>query len=143
MPAASTNHLGGADLSMRKIALAFALLLGLATGAAAQVPPYVYAITLGTVSTQILPADPLRKRLIFANPNATALVAVCPAGPTRVTGGVAVVAVINGAGCVTILPYDAFTVDAGEPGGPTLYMPSAWIGIGSTASTALTVLEFE
>jgi hypothetical protein len=54
-----------------------------------------------------------------------------------------VVAAINGAGCKTILPYDAFTVDAAEPGGPTLHMPSAWVGIGSTASTALTILEFE
>jgi hypothetical protein len=127
---------------MRRLFVLLLMLAG-AVPAAAQVPPYTYAITLGTVSTQILPVDPLRKRLIFHNPNATALVAVCPAGPARVSGGVAVVAAINGAGCRTILPYDAFTVDAAEPGGPTLYMPSAWVGIGSTASTALTVLEFE
>jgi hypothetical protein len=44
------------------------LLVGVAS-ALAQVPPYVYAITLGTVLTQILPADRLRKRLIFHNPN--------------------------------------------------------------------------
>jgi hypothetical protein len=123
--------------------IAVLLLLAGAIPALAQVPPYTYAITLGTVSTQILGVDPLRKRLIFHNPNATALVAVCPARPTRVSGGAAVVAAINGAGCKTILPYDAFTVDAGEPGGPTLFMPSAWVGIGSTASTALTVFEFE
>jgi hypothetical protein len=123
--------------------IAVLLILAGVFPAGAQVPPYVYAITLGTVSTQILGVDPLRKRLFFHNPNATALVAVCPVGPARVTGGVAVVAAINGAGCKTILPLDAFTVDAAEPGGPTLYMPSAWVGIGSTASTALTIFEME
>jgi hypothetical protein len=127
---------------MRRLFVLLLMLAG-AVPAAAQVPPYTYAITLGTVSTQILPVDPLRKRLIFHNPNATALVAVCPVGPARVTGGVTVVAAINGAGCRTILPYDAFTVDGGEPGGPQLFMPSAWVGIGSAASTALTVFEFE
>jgi hypothetical protein len=129
---------------MRKIALALALLFGLATGAAAQqVPPYVYPVTLGTSSTQVLPVNPARKRVIFHNPNATALVAVCPVGPARVTGGVAVVAVINGVGCRTILPYDAFTVDGSSASGPQLYMPSAWVGIASAAASALTVLEFE
>jgi hypothetical protein len=113
-----------------------------AVPALAQVPPYVYAITLGTSSTQILPVDPLRKRAIFVNPNATALVAVCPSGPSR-KDGTPIVAAINGPGCTTILPFSSFTVDGAEPGGPQLYMPSAWVGIGSTASTALTILEFE
>jgi hypothetical protein len=88
---------------MRQIALAFVLLFGLATGAVAQVPPYVYPVTLGTASTQVLPVNPSRKRVIFVNPNATALIAVCPLGPTRNTN-VIVTAVINGAGCRTILP---------------------------------------
>jgi flavoprotein len=129
---------------MRKIAFAIAVILGLANGAAAQqVPPHVYPVTLGTTSVQVLPINPARKRVIFVNPNATALVAVCPVGPARVTGGVAVVAVINGAGCRTILPYDAFTVDGSGASGPQLYMPSAWVGIASAVSSSLTVLEFE
>jgi hypothetical protein len=128
---------------MMRHLFAVLLILGGAFPVGAQVPPYVYAITLGTSSIQVLPANTLRKRVLFVSPNATALVAVCPAGPTRVSGGVAVVAAINGAGCRTILPYDAFVVDGAEAGGPQLYMPSAWVGIGSTASTALTVFEFE
>jgi flavoprotein len=131
-------------LILRKlIILAAALILGLANGAEAQqVPPYVYPVTLGTTSVQVLPINPARKRVIFVNPNATALVAVCPLGPARNTN-VAVVAAINGAGCRTILPYDAFTVDGSGASGPQLYMPSAWVGIASAGSSALTVLEFE
>jgi flavoprotein len=130
-------------LILRKlIILAFAVIIGLATGAAAQVPPYVYPVTLGTSSIQVLPVNPLRKRVIFVNPNATALVAVCPSGPSRNTN-VAVVAAINGAGCRTILPYDAFTVDGSGASGPQLSMPSAWVGIAGAVSSALTILEFE
>jgi flavoprotein len=130
-------------LILRKlIILAFALVIGLANGAAAQVPPYVYPVTLGTSSIQVLPVNPLRKRVIFVNPNATALVAVCPSGPSRNTN-VIVTAVINGAGCRTILPYDAFTIDGSGASGPQLSMPSAWVGIASAVSSALTILEFE
>lgn len=127
---------------MRKICLALALLFGLANGVAAQVPPYVYAITVGTGSVQVLASNTLRKRLIFINPNATALVAVCPLGPTR-SAGATVTAAINGAGCVTILPYGSFTVDGGSTPGPQLSMPSAWLGIASAGASALTIIEFE
>lgn len=127
---------------MRKIALAIALIVGLATGAPAQVPPYVYPVTLGTASTQVLPVNPSRKRVIFVNPNATALIAVCPLGPTRNTS-VIVTAIINGAGCVTILPYSSFTVDGSGGSGPQLSMPSAWVAIANAGSSALTIYEFE
>jgi hypothetical protein len=126
---------------VRKL-LASLLLLAGATSAFAQVPPYVYAVTLGTTSTQVLPVNPARKRVIFVNPNATALVAVCPSGPSRNTN-VIVTAIINGAGCRTILPYDAFVVDGSGASGPQLYMPSAWVGIASAGASSLTVLEFE
>jgi hypothetical protein len=119
-----------------------AVLLFVSDVALAQVPPYVYGPTIGTASVQILPVNPLRKRTIFFNPNATALVAVCPSGPTRVSGGVAVVAAINGAGCITLLPQANMTIDGGA--GPSqLYMPSAWVGVASAGGSALTVLEFE
>lgn len=108
----------------------------------AQVPPYVYPSTLGTASVQVLPVNPSRRRLVFVNPNATALVAVCPLGPTRNTS-VIVTAIINGAGCVTILPYGSFTVDGGSAAGPQLSMPSAWVGIANAAASALTIYEFE
>ena len=115
---------------MRKLLASLLLLAGVA-GTHAQVPPYVYPVTLGTSSIQVLPVNPLRKRVIFVNPNATALVAVCPLGPARNTN-VAVVAIINGAGCVTVLPYSSFTLDNGEgSGAPPLSIPSAWVGIAS------------
>jgi hypothetical protein len=139
MPVARTNRRG--EFEMRKL-VAFLLLLAGATSAFAQVPPYVFAIVLGTTSIQVLPINPARKRVIFVNPNATALVAVCPSGPSRNTN-VAVVAVINGAGCVTVLPYSSFTVDGSGASGPQLYTPSPWIGIASAVSSSLTVLEFE
>src|SRR5260221_11649470 len=86
--------------------LLFAALL---TGSAlAQTPPYVYPLTIGTSSTSILTANPTRKKLIFHNPNDTAKVAVCPVGPSRSSGGANIVAVINGAGCMTLLPYDRY-----------------------------------
>jgi hypothetical protein len=126
---------------MRKL-LASLLPLAGAVSAFAQSPPYTFPITLSTSSVQILPVNPARKRVIFVNPNATALVAVCPLGPARNTN-VIVTAIINGAGCRTILPYDAFVVDGSGASGPQLYMPSAWVGIASAASSGLTVLEFE
>jgi hypothetical protein len=127
---------------MRKL-VALLLLLAGAVSAFAQVPPYTFPIVLSTTSVQVLPVNPLRKRVIFVNPNATALVAVCPLGPARNTN-VAVVAIINGAGCVTVLPYSSFTLDNGEgSGAPPLSIPSAWVGIASAASSGLTVYEFE
>jgi hypothetical protein len=109
---------------------------------AQQVPPYVYPITLGTSQASILPANPNRKKLIFQNPNATALVAVCPVGPSR-SNGAAIAAAVNGPGCLTLLPYQSIEIPGVPPGGAQLQMPSAWIGIASAGGSSLTVLEFE
>lgn len=128
--------------NIRTLCIALALALGLCCEAAAQAPPYVYPITIGTTSTQVLASGNARKRLIFINPNATAKVAVCPSGPSRNTG-TTVTAVINGAGCTTILPYSSFTVDGGISPGPTLSMPSPWVAIADTPGSALTIYEFE
>jgi hypothetical protein len=123
------------------IALLFALL---ASAASAQpLPPYVYAITLGTAQQQVLANNPARKRIIIANPNATALVAVCPAGPTRSSPSVPVVAKIGGPGCQTILSYGEVVVDAGNASGPEMDMRAAWVAISDTANSALTIWEFE
>lgn len=123
------------------------ILIGFLLAAApafAQQAPYVYAPTLGTSSVQILGNNPARRRVMFINPNAAASVAVCPVGPTRVTGGVTVTAVINGAGCITLLPYGNMTIDGGGGGsGPQIFIPSAWVGVASAGGSALTVLEFE
>ena len=44
------KHPSGTVPDMRKTALTIALIFGLANGASAQVPPYVYAVTIGTGS---------------------------------------------------------------------------------------------
>lgn len=126
---------------MRKYLLAAALLL-LAASASAQVPPYVYPIAIGTSPISILPVNPARKKVIFHNPNDSAKVAVCPVGPSR-SNAAAIVAAINGAGCITILPYDRVEVSGGTPSGPQQSMQSAWIGIASAGGSSLTIIEFE
>lgn len=131
---------------MQKLLLSFIVLLGVAGSAIAQqVPPYTYPQTIGTSSQAILPVNPARKKLIFHNPNDSAKVAVCPVGPTRAVGGSAspVVAAINGAGCVTLLPYDRWEVSGSTASGPQQAMGSAWVGIASAGGSALTVYEFE
>lgn len=126
--------------NLSRILIAMALVA--ATPALAQqVPPYVYPLTIGTSSTPILAANPSRKKLIFHNPNDTAKVAICPVGPSRSTGA-SITAVINGAGCITILPYDRLEVTSGLPSGPQS-MGSAWVGIASAGASALTIWEFE
>ena len=54
------------------VAVAF-LVLGFCWPAAAQVAPYVYPISLGTSQVQVLGQNPARKKLIFHNPNDTAM----------------------------------------------------------------------
>jgi hypothetical protein len=130
---------------MKRLAAAL-LFTGLALPAIAQqVPPYTYPQTIGTSSTSILAANPSRKKLIFHNPNDTAKIAVCPVGPTRAPGGspALIVAVINGAGCITILPYDRVEISGSSASGPQQAMGSAWVGIGSAGGSALTIYEFE
>jgi hypothetical protein len=128
--------------TLSRLLIALAMIAG-ASPALAQSAPYVYPLTIGTGSTSILIANPARKKLIFHNPNDTAKIAVCPAGPSRASGGAAVTAAINGPGCVTLLPYDRMEVPGPTTGGAQLAMPSAWIGVASAGGSALTILEFE
>lgn len=128
---------------MKRLLLLLALL---ATPASAQdIKPFVYALTIGTGSTSILQADPSRKQLLFHNPNDSVKVAVCPVGPSRQSGGTTVTAAINGAGCITILPYDRVLIGAvssAAPGTPQSAMGSAWVGIAASPSSALTIFEW-
>jgi hypothetical protein len=125
----------------RLAAVLFFLCLS-ASAFAQQVPPYVYPVTLGTAQATILPANTARKKVIFSNPNATALVAVCPVGPSR-SNGAAITAAINGPGCLTLLPYQTQEISGSTPSGPQQQMPSAWVGIASAGGSGLTVWEFE
>lgn len=126
--------------------IAFLLLLGCMTAAQAQqAPPYTYPQTIGASSVTVLPANPARKKVVFHNPNDTAKIAVCPVGPTRAVGGSAalIVAVINGAGCSTLLPYQTIEVSGSTASGPQQAMSSAWVGIASAGGSAITIWEFE
>lgn len=130
---------------LSRILLALAMVAGAAPALAQQVPPYTYPQTIGTSSVTVLPANPARKKVIFHNPNDTAKIAVCPVGPTRAVGGSAslIVAVINGAGCLTLLPYQTQEVSGSTASGPQQAMGSAWVGIASAGGSAFTALEFE
>jgi hypothetical protein len=130
---------------LKHLAVALFALCITSAALAQQVPPYTYPQTIGTSSVTILAANPSRKKLVFHNPNATALVAVCPVGPTRAVGGSAslIVAVINGAGCTTLLPYDCWEVSGSTASGPQQQMGSAWVGIASAPSSNLTIYEVE
>jgi hypothetical protein len=130
---------------MKRLAVALAVLCLASAAHAQQVPPYTYPQTLGTSSVQVLPANPARKKVSFHNPNATALVAVCPVGPTRAVGGSPslIVAAINGAGCSTLLPYMTIEVSGSTASGPQQSMGSAWVGIASAGGSALTIWELE
>jgi hypothetical protein len=122
---------------MKRILFALALLL-IPAAAPAQTPPYAYPITVGTSPVQVLGPDAARRRLVFSNPNATALIAVCPK-LSRVNSA-PITCAVNGAGSVTILPYASFTVDGVGQNGA---LPSAWNGIASAPASALSILEFE
>jgi|SRR5882757_4279087 len=131
---------------MLKRLVAAAFLVGLTVPALAQqVPPYTYPQTIGTSSVSILPANPSRKKLIFHNPNDTAKIAVCPIGPTRAVGGSAslIVAIINGAGCITLLPYQTQEISGSTASGPQQAMGSAWVGIASAGASTISIFEFE
>jgi hypothetical protein len=104
-------------------------------------PPFDYNPTLSTTPVQVLPLDPVRRRIVFHNPSATTLIAFCPSGVTR--AGVTFACAVNGAGSITLRPYGSYILDGGTPQGPPLSMGSAWIGVGSAAGSPATIQEFE
>ena len=118
-----------ADLAprMKRILIALALLF-LPASAFAQQQPYGYPITVGTSSEPILAANGARKALVFANPNAVALVTVCPALTCSAGGG------------ITLLPYTSVPIDGYGQNG---IIPLPWSAISNTPGSALTALEFE
>jgi hypothetical protein len=120
--------------------------LCIASAALAQTPPFVYPISIGTSSIAVLAAEitPQRKKIIFHNPNDSAKIAVCPVGPPAISslGTANITAVINGAGCVTILPYGSYEVPGIVGSGPQLSLTSAWVGIASAGGSALTIWVF-
>jgi hypothetical protein len=127
---------------MRRSLLSALALLALSVTAKAQSlgPPWDYNPTLTATPQQVLPADPVRRRIIFSNPSATVTIAFCPSQVTR--AGATFACAVNGAGSITLLPYGSFVLDGGTPTGPPLSMSAAWFGV-ATASAPATVMEFE
>jgi hypothetical protein len=128
------------------IRLAAIILARCITSAAlAQTPPYTYPQTIGTSSVTVLPPDPAREKVIFHNPNDPAKIAVCPIGPNRAaqSSQALIVAVINGAGCLTLLAYQSVEISGSTASGPQQQMGSAWVGIASAPGSALTIYEWE
>lgn len=116
------------------------LLFLISAPAFAQSPgmPYTYPVTIGTSSSQVIGTNTNRKRIEFVNPNATALIAVCPT-ISRTTVPT-ITCAVNGAGSITLLPYASYRVDGV---GNIPQVNSAWNGIASTPGAALTVFEWE
>jgi hypothetical protein len=102
--------------------------------------PIPYAITVGTVSTQILPAGgAISRQLFFYNPSASASVAICP---TPDNNGNALAAVLNGAGSFTLGPGQYIYVGMKTNVASALNASSsAWNAIASASSSPLTVWE--
>jgi hypothetical protein len=119
---------------------AIVLLLLFGAEASAQSPPYVYPLTLGTSPSQVLPANPQRGMVVFHNPNGTASIAFCPVGPARQSGAPFTCSV-NGAGSITLLPYQSYTLAGGGING--LNLTSPWNGAASAGGTPGTILELQ
>ena len=87
------------------------LALCIATAAFAQSPalPYTYPVTVGTLSAQAIGVNPTRRRIEFVNSSDTAKIAVCPTFARTLTP--TIVCTVNGAGSITLLPYQSYRVD--------------------------------
>lgn len=115
--------------------------LCLAGPAFAQTAPYDLPYTVGTSSVAVLGANPARKRIIFANPNAVAKIAVC--GAISRVNSAAIACTVGGAGSIVLLPYDRLVIEGIPAGGGGGAIPGAWNAISDTGGSAFTVIEFE
>jgi len=120
-------------------ALLLLALVMFAASAAAQSPqqPYIYDVTVGTSSAQVIIANTTRKRIAFVNSSDTAKIAVCPTLSRRT--GAALTCTVNGPGAITLLPYAAFVADNVQQG----TLPAAWNAIATASGSALTIMEWE
>ena len=89
--------------------------------------PIGWGVTVGTTSGVVLPSNPSRTALVFVNASQGIAVAICPAIINIGAGGFfsgaqAGIAVVNGAGSITMQPGDKFIID-------TLACTTQWNGI--------------
>jgi hypothetical protein len=129
---------------IKTFALSLSFLLAGAAYAAAQspAPPYAYPRTVGTSSAQVLAGNNARRRVLFSNPNATAIIAVCPT-ISRVDSS-AIACTVHGAGSITILPYASIQLDGiGGAPGPVASVPTSWNAISDTPGSMISIYEWE
>ena len=103
--------------------------------------PISYGTPVGLVSGPVLGSNPSRNALVFVNSSVSGAIAIITASaniallqgqyPGIITPSIAV---INGAGSITMQPGDKFIID-------TLACTCAWNGIASGAGAVLTILE--
>jgi hypothetical protein len=98
--------------------------------------PLTYALSIGTSSALIVPANPSRKGLMFFNPSANT-VAICPAINSS---GLAQAATLTGAGSINLLP-NAMLVVPPPNIDTTAGLGAAWNAIASGPGP-FTVWEF-
>lgn len=129
----------GNRMMIRFIA-AVALLFAIAAPASAQTPalPYTYPVVVGTSSAQAIGVNSVRRRIEFYNSSDTAKIAVCPT--ISRTAVPTITCTVNGAGSITLLPYQSYRVD-GVGGNPQVN--TAWNAIASAVSSPLTIFEWE
>jgi|SRR6516165_9999804 hypothetical protein len=127
-------------MRIQSLIVVFAL-MAVASAAWSQSPPFVHAATVGVTPIQAAPANPLRKKIVLFNPNATAVLAFCPAGPNRDTG-LPVTCAVNGAGSITLQPNSGLVLQ-GSNGYERLSMSSAWNVVANTGGSAYTFLDLE
>jgi hypothetical protein len=124
---------------MKRILATLALLL-MPSVTFAQSPalPYTYPVTVGTGSALAIGTNVSRRRIEFYNSSDTAKIAVCPT--ISRTSTPTITCTVNGAGSITLLPYQSYRVD-GVGGNPQVN--GAWNAIASAGGSALTVFEWE
>lgn len=102
--------------------------------------PVAWGTPVGLTSGLVLPANPSRNSLIFVNSSVSGAIAIIPATANiAATQGAYIgqsvgVAVINGAGSITMQPGDKFIID-------TIQCSTAWNAIASGTGAVLTILE--
>ena len=124
---------------IRRVLLAALLAVCLAGTAHAQSLPFVFAVTVGTGSAQAVAANSNRARIEFYNSSDTAKIAVCPVLALR-TIPTTLTCTVNGAGSITLLPYQSYRIDSVGQGG---HVSTAWNAIASGAGSPLTIFEWE
>jgi hypothetical protein len=123
---------------IRLIAALFAVCLAGAASAQQAAMPFTYPVVVGTSSAQAIIANANRARLEFYNSSDTAKIAVCPTLARTLTP--TITCVVNGAGSITLLPYQSYRIDGV---GQWPRVQSGWNAIASSGGSALTVFEWE